>query len=382
MNGDRLKRAREIKGWTQLEMAEAVNVTQAAIARIEQNLLEPSEQLVQQIALATGFPVAFFFQETSVDFPLGSLLFRQHMTLKSRERDQILQTAWVSYVIYDHMARRLKLMPLRLPRVENEDIQTAALLTRNALGIEPGVPVKNLVHKLEKAGVAVLAIPLEIHGHDAFSLWADNRRAVIVLSSGKPGDRQRHTAAHEAAHLVLHHALYGSRDEAEKDAEVFASEFLMPEEIMREEIVKPVTLSSLAELKPRWGVSIGSLIERAFQLKVISVDQRKYLWKQMGLRGWRTQEPANLNIEPEKPRALRKMAELLYENKDGSINYQKLARDTSMPASLVAQVLDVHASYGAAAPARPIPFGQVRHFPTSKPADEDEEQNAIHRSVG
>jgi len=312
MNGDRLKRAREIKGWTQLEMAVKANVSQAAIARIEQNLLEPSEQTVQQIAIATGFPVAFFYQETSVDFPLGSLLFRQHMTLKSRERDQILQTAWAAYVIYDYMAQRLKLMPMRLPRIEGEDIQTAAGLTRNALGIEPEVPVRNFINKLEKAGVVVIAIPLDIHGHDAFSLWADNRRAVIVLSSGKPGDRQRHTAGHETGHLVLHNALWGRGDDIEAEAEDFAGEFLLPEDAMRREIVPPVTLVSLAELKPRWQVSIGSLIERAYKLKIIKLEQRKYLWKQMAIKKWKMREPANLDIEPERPRALRKMAELLY----------------------------------------------------------------------
>jgi Zn-dependent peptidase ImmA (M78 family)/DNA-binding XRE family transcriptional regulator len=377
MNGDRLKRAREIKGWTQLEMAEAVEVSQAAIARIEQNLLEPSEQTVQQIALATGFPVSFFYQETTVDFPLGSLLFRQHMTLKSRQRDQILQTAWVTYVIYDYMAQKLKLMPLRLPRIEGEDIQTAAVLTRNALGIEPEVPARNLINKLEKAGVVVLAIPLEIHGHDAFSLWADNRRAVIVLSSGKPGDRQRHTAGHETGHLVLHNALWGRGDDIEQEAEDFAGEFLLPEEAMRREIVPPVTLVSLAELKPRWGVSIGSLIERAYKLKIIKLEQRKYLWKQMNLRGWKVREPENLDLEPERPRALRKMAELLYGNKDGSINYKRLARDTSMSVNLVAQVLDVHSPHQ---PARSPQSGQVRQFP--KKVDTAEDTENVIENVG
>ncbi|HEX8456349.1 MAG TPA: XRE family transcriptional regulator [Pyrinomonadaceae bacterium] len=370
MNGDRLKRAREIKGWTQEQMAEAANVSQVAIARIEQNLLKPSEQLAQQIAIATGFPVAFFYQESAVDFPLGSLLFRQHMTLKSRERDQILQTAWVTYVIYDYMAQKLRMMPLRLPRIENEDTQTAALLTRNALGINAEVPVNNLINKLEKAGVVVLAIPLEIYGHDGFSLWADNRRAVIVLSSGKPGDRQRHTTSHEAAHLVLHYALYGSREDIEKEADDFASEFLLPEEAMRREIVKPVTLSSLAELKPRWRVSIASLIERAYKLKIINPDQRKYLWKQMALRGWKTQEPANLRIDPEKPRALRQMAEMLYGNKDGTISYKRLARDTSMPPSLVAQILEAHSPHHTV---KAEPPGLIRNFPVKPQMDSDSE---------
>jgi Zn-dependent peptidase ImmA (M78 family)/DNA-binding XRE family transcriptional regulator len=363
MNGDRLKRAREIKGWTQQELADAVKVTQAAIARIEQNLLVPSNQLEQQIALATGFPVSFFQQDNTIDFPLGSLLFRQHMTLKSRERDQILQTAWATYVLYDYMAQKLRLMPLRLPRVQDEDVKTTALLTRNALGIEPDVPVRNLVNRLEKAGVVVLSIPLDIHGHDAFSLWSD-RRAVIVLSHGKPGDRQRYTAAHEIGHLVQHYILWGSHLEVENEADRFAEELLLPEDAMREVIVKPVTLSSLAELKLRWGVSVSSLIERAYHLKIISVDQRKYLHKQIHLQ-WKGQEPLNLSIEAERPRALRKMAEVLYSKKDGSISYQKLARETSMPVNLVTDILNVHSPQQSG----PRALAQVRHFPRRVPTD-------------
>jgi Zn-dependent peptidase ImmA (M78 family)/DNA-binding XRE family transcriptional regulator len=348
MNGDRVRRAREIKGWTQAELADAVDVKQAAISRIEQSLLEPSEQLAAAIAKETGFPLSFFYEETKIDFPLGSLLFRQHQTLTSRERDQVLQTAWAAYILYDFMAHKMKLLPLRLPRIQNEDIQTAAVLTRNALGIEPNKPIRNLINRLEKAGVIVLAIPLEIHGHDAFSLWANNRRAVIVIDTGKPGDRQRHTVAHEIAHLVMHYILMGgSRDEIEDEAELFAGELLTPEESVREEIVTPVTLSSLAELKARWGVSIQSLIERAFDLKIISVDQRKYLYKQMTRHGWRHNEP--IEIEPERPRALRKMAELLYGLKSGGINYQKLARDVSLPVSLVAHILYVHSPDGTKA---------------------------------
>jgi hypothetical protein len=128
---------------------------------------------------------------------------------------------------------------------------------------------------------------------------------------------------------------------------------------MRREIVKPVTLSSLAELKPRWGVSIGSLIERAFSLAIITVDQRKYLWKQMNLNGWKMREPPNLDIEAERPRALKRMAELLYAKKDGSIDYKKLARDTAMPVTLVGEILNAHSPQVPAGPC-----GELRHFPT------------------
>jgi Zn-dependent peptidase ImmA (M78 family)/DNA-binding XRE family transcriptional regulator len=365
MNGDRLKRAREIKGWTQQELADAVGVTQAAIARVERNALTPSDHLQQQIALATGFPVSFFQQDNTVDFPLGSLLFRQHMTLRSRERDQILQTAWATYVLYDSMSHKLRLMPLRLPRVQDEDVNTAALLTRNALGIEPDVPVRNLVNRLEKAGVVVLSIPLDIHGHDAFSLWSD-RRAIVVLSHGKAGDRQRFTVAHEIGHLVQHYILWGSHDQVEKEANDFAEEFLLPEDAMREEITKPVTLSSLAALKPRWGVSVDALVERAYHLNIITTEQRKYLHKQINLH-WKGGEPLNLSIEPERPRALRKMAEVLYGTKASSISHQKLARDASMPVSLVAEILEVHSPPQVG----PRALAEVRQFPRNDLTERD-----------
>jgi Zn-dependent peptidase ImmA (M78 family) len=264
---------------------------------------------------------------------------------------------------------------LRLPRIQDEDVKTAAVMTRNALGIEPDVPVRNLVNRLEKAGVVVLSIPFEIHGHDAFSLWSDNRRAVVILSHGKPGDRQRHTAAHEIGHLVQHYILWGSHSQVEAEAESFAEEFLLPEDIMREEIVKPVTLSSLAELKPRWGVSVKSLIERAYHLKIINVDQRKYLHRQINLQ-WDGIEPPNLDIEPERPRGLRKMAELLYAKKDGSISYQKLAKETSMPVSLVGEILDVHSPQQVK---RLRAVAEVRQF-LKKPDSEDAE-NELERAM-
>lgn len=356
MNGDRVRRAREIKGWTQAELADIVDVRQAAISRIEQNLLEPSEQLAAAIATETGFPLSFFYEETKIDFPLGSLLYRQHQTLPSRERDQILQTAWAAYIMYDFMAHKMKLMPLRLPRFQNEDIQTAAALTRNALGIEPNKPIRNLINRLEKAGVIVLAIPLEIHGHDAFSLWADSRRAVIIIDTGKPGDRQRYTVAHEIGHLVQHYILMGG--DVEQEADDFAHELLTPEEAIREEITAPVTLSSLAELKARWGVSIQDLIARAHELKIITVDQRKYLNKQIRRNGWLHNEPVEL--EPERPRALRKMAELLYGAKGGGISHQKLARDTSLPVGLVAQILYAHSPDGTKVKSS----GEIALFPS------------------
>jgi len=68
----------------------------------------------------------------------------------------------------------------------------------------------------------------------------------------------------------MHQTIRDDLSEIERDANLFAAELLMPETAMRQEIVSPVTLPSLAAMKPRWRVSIQALIRRAYELEIIT----------------------------------------------------------------------------------------------------------------
>src|SRR5262245_21838168 len=147
-------------------------------------------------------------------------------------------------------------------------------------------------------------------------------------------ERLRFSIAHEVGHLVLKH-IGKYRPEEERAAYQFAAELSMPRHAMRTEIVSPVTLSAIASLKPRWRVSIQALVRRAFDLSIISDRQYRYLFEQIGSKGWRTREPSNLDVPPEKPRSLRQMAELVYGN---PIHYEKLATDAHLHTNAVRQM--------------------------------------------
>jgi hypothetical protein len=164
---------------------------------------------------------------------------------------------------------------------------------------------------------------------------------VIVLFAGVLGDRMRMNLAHELGHLVMHQQLVGEEKEREREAFRFAGELLLPEKSAREELIKPVTLSSLAPLKPRWGMALSALIMRAIHLGVITDRQQRYLFQQLSQRGWRTREPANLDVPIEKPRAVRKMIELLYGNPP---NMRRLTADVALPADLLRHVVEGGAS--------------------------------------
>lgn len=341
--GSRIRQAREFRGLTQTELARRCDVSQPLIAQCEAGIKTVSPHLLEAISFQTRFPVQFFRRFEYPDFPLGSLIFRARKAMTAKERDQVHRYGEVLYEGVSQLADRVHFGPVRLPRLHGYDAESpahAAEITRAALGLSPDKPISNLTTALERAGVLILQLPLQATHAGAYSLWA-GEQPVIVVFAGVLGDRIRMNLAHELAHLVLHQQLVGDEKQREKEAFGFAGELLIPEKAARDELVTPVTLSSLASLKPRWGLALSALIMRAAQLEIITERQQRYLFQQVSRRGWRTREPANLDVPVEKPRAVRKMIELLYGNPP---DMRRLAADIPLPPDLLRHVVDGAAS--------------------------------------
>lgn len=60
VNGLRVKQARELKKLTQTQLAKNVGIAQSTIAKMEVNVREWPNEIVEAIAFQTGFPVSFF----------------------------------------------------------------------------------------------------------------------------------------------------------------------------------------------------------------------------------------------------------------------------------------------------------------------------------
>lgn len=336
--GERVRQARELNGLTQKELSEAAEVQQAAISQIESGDSQPTSPVLAAIAAKTGFPIEFFARTPRLDFPLGSLLFRQHKTSTARDRKKAHRWGEIIDEAADHLASSLEVPPIAIPIMPGANPVEAATATRSALGMSPDVPIPNLIRLVERAGVLVFILPLDLAKHQAYSLWTgeDSARPVVALMRGLPGDRQRFSLAHELGHLVLRHQ---EAPGIEEEAHAFAAELLTPLDVLRDEMHPPITLAGLAELKKRWGVAIQSLARRAKELGYVTDRQYRYLFQQMGSRGWRMNEP--IDIPRERPRAFRQMAEMLYSN---PIDVTKLARDLSLSELTVREILREGAS--------------------------------------
>ena len=331
----RIKQARELKRLTQSQLAVAVGVNQSAIAHFETGRAFPSTAIIESIAHETGVKPGFFEREPTTPISPGSLVYRSRSSVRSSERDQAHQFLALLVEQMIQMSLKLNLPPMRLPD-PSEDPVHSARSTRLALGVGPIQPVAHIINLLEQHGTIVFGLPLALEKIDAFSTWAhiDHERPIIALSSVAAGDRLRFSAAHELGHLVMHRDMQRYVIELEREADEFAAEFLLPEQAMRETLSESLNLTAAARLKRRWRVSIQMLVRRAKDLGIITRERYLYLFKQIGIRGWRIAEPGEVPIE--RPRLYRQMAELLY----GQDYIIRMAQATDIDVSLSQSLLD------------------------------------------
>ena len=150
------------------------------------------------------------------------------------------------------------------------------------LGIKP---VDDLVRLLERNGAVVYFFDYDFisnqnNNFDGVSFYVTGV-PVILINSKIQNARKVFTLAHELGHLIMHNSnttfLTPDRD-IEKEANIFASEFLAPTTALRGEFAR-LTLEKLFELKAYWKISLGALLYKAKQT-TLSVDQyRRWIIK-------------------------------------------------------------------------------------------------------
>ena len=170
-------------------------------------------------------------------------------------------------------------------------------------------PIGNLVQLLEKNGVLVLPFDFGTDKIDGFFLSLSENFVCIALndSTGFAPDRRRFTLAHELGHALLHRASFPNKD-LEREADAFAAEFLAPAAAIREDLVLPISLKLLFELKSKWMISMAAILYRAKTLDVIDENEYRQCCIAFSSLGYRKKEPL-CGLELERPTLLVKMIE-------------------------------------------------------------------------
>lgn len=333
MSGSRLALARKLNGMSQTALAKEVGVTPRAISKYEKESEGLSSATLATIASVLGFSTSFFsLGEIETPVP-AAVSFRARTKMSAKNRDQALAVGALGITLSDWMDSEYVLPKLDVPDLEGYDPEGAARAVREVWGLGEG-PIPNVIAVLEAHGVRVFSITEASQKIDAYSFWDEDRnRPFVFLTTSKSGERRRMDASHELGHLVMHRKVdldhLGTRD-VEKEADAFASAFLMPSRGFRSKSPRSLTLSEIMRMKRFWKVSAFGTVYRAHTLGLISDWQYHDLCKKMSARGMRTSEPNG--IEPERSQIADKVLNL---EKGSSGGIFEIANATSIPIHLI-----------------------------------------------
>jgi Zn-dependent peptidase ImmA (M78 family)/DNA-binding XRE family transcriptional regulator len=315
-----------------LTLAGLIGVDRKTVHSYEAGITIPQYEVMSQIVRSLGFPREFFFGDDIEEPSVYSGSFRSMSKMTAPLRDMALSQAAFGLHLGGWLKRKFELPPVQIPDVSlASDPEAAAEYVRRAWGLGT-LSVRNMIHLLESRGVRVFSLALDAREVDAFSLWTGGI-PYVFLNSNKSAEHSRFDAAHELGHLVLHKHGPPRGIEAERQANTFASAFLLPRGTVFAHAPRFPNYNTLVGLKRIWVVSVAALAYRLHELELLTDWQYRGICIEIARRG-RNKEPNEAARETSV--VLPKLFASLYE--DG-ITRAQVARELAIPTSELEELL-------------------------------------------
>lgn len=321
--GQRLTEARELRGLTAAALSQALNISRQSVYKYENGLQSPSEETLQRICQELNLPDKFFVSSRLYRYTDKTPIFyrsfastTQRLRKKAEQKFNLLKDVvtfledyvdfpWVNLPQEDRFVFKNE---EELIDITQAEIESVAMKVRDLWGLGYG-PISNIVWLLENNGIIIGRCSINSKSVDAFSQRLLHR-PMVMLNSYKSCARSRFDLAHELGHLIMHRSVEPRWLEnkeylkkIEEQANYFAGAFLFPEPAFKRE-VRSASLDLFKNLKRRWNLSIGMMIQRTIQLDMIPGEEVDKFWRNYTRRGWRITEPFDNEVPLECPKLL------------------------------------------------------------------------------
>ncbi len=285
-----LQRLRHAQGMSQDKLALAAGISRIAYLNIERSQSEPRAETVRALAKALHVRVPELLVEAPV---LKRVRFRSLKRLKRRE--QVLVEVGQKLRDFSELETLLNASDRKdfnelravAARAREQGVPAVAAAMRNHFGLREHEPVHDICGLLERQGVKVLSVNIATDAFLGLSVSEDDGGPAVIVNTWErlPVEHWIFSAAHELAHLLLHLQAYQVDEELEdkdqeRDADVFASHFLMPEAVFRREWDDAVGLplfDRVLKVKRVFRVSWRTVLFRISE-GMSDPNQRKGLW--------------------------------------------------------------------------------------------------------
>ncbi len=299
-NPKMLTLARDSRGLTQSELANKVNMQQSILSKIEQGFRGVSDEEIKVFAENLSYPDSFFFQSHNLYPSNTDYRKRTAIPVKLINRVEAMMNIYRANIHL--LLKSVELPDKKFPVIDREEIDPIYVARQlRAYWNVPKGPIDNLTKLFESKGIIIVHFDFGTDKIDGRSMITQDGHPIIFLNKAFSGDRLRLTLAHEGAHIILHlsnsYMFNKTEDEKEEEAWLFAGEFMMPKNEFIPQVPSKVTLSTLADLKRYWKVSMQAILNWISKSGILSDNQVKYLWYQISAKGYRKNEPIEIDRE-------------------------------------------------------------------------------------
>lgn len=273
--GANLRRLRTAAELNQTQLAERAGLSITAYRKLEKARSQPRSSTLRNLAAALGVGLQELLTPVK---QLRRVRFRSLKRMKRREHVLAQVSRWLrsfadlQQLLGEPTESELKALAKKLRHRPKGDVPRVAAAAREHFDLAPEEPVHDVCGLLEAHGIKVFSVNVASDAFLGLSVdEPDLGQAVVVnVYERLPVERWIFSAAHELGHLLLHLGAFDvvQQDEdryEEKQADVFASHFLMPEEVFNRE----------------WRYTRGlPLLERIFKVKrIFRVSWRTVLYR-------------------------------------------------------------------------------------------------------
>jgi len=292
----RLREARRETGLSTRAVAEKmprkVAISHATLASYENGTTMPPIDVLAALTAIYKRPINWFLDSRGAlhDFRYRNLQAR--IGLNEQRQYAAMAGKWAE--AYFSLERHLKHSRESRSVVDFHGlsaIELAESVRKQSLNLDERQSVENTVCALESFSAWTLELRASF-GVDGAAATLNNE-VVVFINPDVANERVRMNAAHELAYLLFDTVGFSkgmTETEVEKHGYDFACTLLMPDSQLRAAF-EGKSFLRLIQYKERFGISLAAMIHRAEKLRVINTTASRWLWSEMGRRGWRRNEP-------------------------------------------------------------------------------------------
>lgn len=272
---ERLKEIRLLRGYTLEKVAEEIGVSKQAVSKYEAGKAIPATDVLAKIFRLYGIRQAYLTNQGEFPKNRSMVFYRtaKRTPLKIKEVAEVyLKWFYEITMVVDGIIYPIKKPDL--PRMPSDlSIQKKAALLREAWNLEEKI-IPDMVSLLETHGFCLFTVNWEEKRIDGFSQMIGSRPIIIINAEKGTKERRQFSVAHELGHIILHQTATEMTDEMEREADEFAGCFLMPERMIKADLIR-TDADYFVELSRKWGVSPQAIVERCRNLKLLGRNEEE-----------------------------------------------------------------------------------------------------------